>query len=198
MEGVERIDGVSITDPTLDRGALEVGAARARARLAQYATAPAYEVVEIHASPDREVRRARTPRIYVDPQGESVMENFMGGRFTRPHQALKGMVEVIAKATFGESATVKWSQKAGCSCPCSPGFVVRGVPAVRWGTVTDLHVSFKVAEPYTRERRWTCIHCGKDKVRALMNAVAADNDPDPDLGWCNECAAIEAGESKEA
>lgn len=70
-------------------------------------------------------------KVFVDPVDETVMENFLGGRFNRPVYLLKNLVaDGIAKAaedgTYfrgSEELKFRWSQKAGCQCPCSPGFV---------------------------------------------------------------------------
>lgn len=66
-------------------------------------------------------------RVYVWPQGESLIDNLMNRR-SRPindfrsvaSRALSGMGVDLAKIEM------KWSQKAGCSCGCSPGFVIDG------------------------------------------------------------------------
>ena len=66
-------------------------------------------------------------RIYVWPQGESVMDNLMN-RKRRPYTAFKKEVipTVLEKMGLPADTRVRWSQYAGCSCPCSPGFIVDG------------------------------------------------------------------------
>ena len=67
------------------------------------------------------------------------MENFHGGRHTRPIAALRKLLpEALDKVdiTFTKA---RWSQKAGCSCPCSPGFII---DTEGW---EDVHVSYGVA-----------------------------------------------------
>ena len=66
-------------------------------------------------------------RIYVWPQGESIMDNLMN-RKQRPYTAYKKeVIPAVLKAMGLPADTkVRWSQYAGCSCPCSPGFVVDG------------------------------------------------------------------------
>jgi hypothetical protein len=66
-------------------------------------------------------------RIYVWPQGESIMDNLMN-RKQRPHTTYKKEVipAVLEKMGLPADTKVRWSQYAGCSCPCSPGFIVDG------------------------------------------------------------------------
>ena len=35
------------------------------------------------------------------------------------------------KTIFGESAEIRYSRKAGCSCGCSPGYIVNKIPATQ-------------------------------------------------------------------
>lgn len=63
-------------------------------------------------------------RLYVWPDNESFAENFVY-RASRPWRVYRKMLPAILKH-FGLPETTKasWSQRAGCSCPCSPGFVL--------------------------------------------------------------------------
>jgi hypothetical protein len=84
------------------------------------------------------------PRIYVTPEGETVMENFREGRHTRPYNQYKQEVLPQLFRKLGlEGVKVGWSKKAGCTmCPCSPGFIVKegNVPFDIHVTVTDKYV----------------------------------------------------------
>ena len=64
-------------------------------------------------------------RIYVHPQGETLMENLYN-RKARPHSIYRKEVlpKLFTQLGWTPSTKVKWSQYAGCSCPCSPGFIV--------------------------------------------------------------------------
>lgn len=66
-------------------------------------------------------------RIYVWPQGESIMDNLQNRR-QRPYTTYKKEVipAVLKEMGLPADTKVRWSQYAGCSCPCSPGFVVDG------------------------------------------------------------------------
>lgn len=89
------------------------------------------------------------PRIYVSPDGETVMENFTEGRHTRPYtlykqEVLPQLFRVLGLDSQFPTVKVGWSQKAGCTmCPCSPGFIVKdgNVPFDIHVTVTDKYVS---------------------------------------------------------
>ena len=78
-------------------------------------------------------RRHSRTRVYFFPKGENVLENLMH-RFSRPSKAYKQLlVEVLEKANLPYITDIKamakktvWSQRAGCQCGCSPGFVING------------------------------------------------------------------------
>ena len=76
-------------------------------------------------------------RLYIDVQGETIMDNLMN-RKSRPYQQYKALMPEIFKLLNIEPKPVTWSQYAGCSCPCSPGFIIkeddRGVDY--WITIT--------------------------------------------------------------
>lgn len=77
----------------------------------------------------RRVPRKDSPtgksRVYVDVLNETLLENF-AARTSRPYIEWKPFVlEGLASLGIG-NAKLRWSQKAGCSCPCSPGFFIDG------------------------------------------------------------------------
>lgn len=82
-------------------------------------------------------------RVYVDLDGESVLEN-MQNRRERPYNVYKTEVLPTLFRLLGIPAATKlsWSQKAGCSCPCSPGFIDNNevLPFDIHVTVTDKYV----------------------------------------------------------
>lgn len=63
-------------------------------------------------------------RLYLWPSNESVIENFLVGRHTRP----VGILRLAIPAIFAELKIgpykARWSRKAGCSCGCSPAFII--------------------------------------------------------------------------
>ena len=66
-------------------------------------------------------------RVYIFPKGESLLENLMN-RKGRPYNEYRKhvMPDVLEAMGLPRHTKVKWSQYAGCSCPCSPGFIVPG------------------------------------------------------------------------
>lgn len=53
------------------------------------------------------------------------MEQFVAGRRSRPYTEYRKLLpEIFEKAGIPAGTKASWSQKAGCSCPCSPGFVL--------------------------------------------------------------------------
>lgn len=64
-------------------------------------------------------------RVYVDPGKFDVIED-LTNRTRRPFNAWRAPVtEALARIGI-EGVKLNWSQKAGCSCPCSPGFILNG------------------------------------------------------------------------
>lgn len=86
-------------------------------------------------------------KIYVWPDGESIVENLQNRR-NRPHTTYKkevipAMLEKLKKEQPDVYNIIKdhkwsWNQSCGCSmCPCSPGFV----GDVKSDRVMDIHVT---------------------------------------------------------
>lgn len=78
------------------------------------------------------------PRIYVWIKDENVLENLQK-RHSRPYNEYRKLFPDIVRR-IGLKADIKanWSQKAGCSCGCSPAFIVRNPGELRLNK--DLHV----------------------------------------------------------
>ena len=65
-------------------------------------------------------------RLYVWPKGETLFENLQNRR-QRPYNVYKKEVlPEVWKQLGVDPLRVRWSRYAGCSCPCSPGFIVEG------------------------------------------------------------------------
>jgi hypothetical protein len=75
---------------------------------------------------DPESRDASRGRVYLHPAGETILENFTSGRRTRPYTTFRKelMPEVLVRLGLPADTKISWSRKAGCSCGCSPGFIV--------------------------------------------------------------------------
>lgn len=94
----------------------------------------------LHSANARDYNKA--PRVYVWPEGETILDN-LANRKTRPYNEFRKLVEQPALAALGLNSTthkLAWSQYAGCSCPCSPGFVVKSRAGYDYrGERVDLH-----------------------------------------------------------
>lgn len=102
-----------------------------------------YDVVVMpKASPYRGRFKAK-PRVYVWPKGETITDSFMNRR-SRPISAYRSFMHT-GLSKIGVDTTkldIKWSQKAGCSCGCSPGFIVDGWDAKLDGC--DVHITVEM------------------------------------------------------
>ena len=102
-------------------------------------------------------KSGRLTRIYINPTDETLYENYTSGRFTRPHEQFRksGLLDVILEGEmgYGESKPkAKWSQKAGCSCNCSPAFIIEGEKSKEYAY--DIFVDYDsgvIANPPTLE-----------------------------------------------
>jgi len=88
------------------------------------------------------------PRCYVGVRGEGILSN-LENRHRRPVDLYRSYIPAIKAAmhlTPEVAAKVKfnWSQRAGCSCGCSPGFIVSNLP-------THLHFDMWVTVEATPE-----------------------------------------------
>lgn len=64
-------------------------------------------------------------RVYIFPKGENIYENLMNRRQRPQTQYRKEVIpSVLDEMGLPENTKVRWSQYAGCSCPCSPGFII--------------------------------------------------------------------------
>jgi len=86
------------------------------------------------------------PRVYVHVKDESVLENF-AKRFDRPITLYREAAK-LGLEKLNISGKLRWSQKAGCSCGCSPGFILKeqggdGLPVKPF----DIWVSIVDSEP---------------------------------------------------
>lgn len=84
------------------------------------------KIVDTTVHQRKRYSRKRYPRLYISPENESVLENLIGGRHNRPadlyHKALPAILKELG---LPEDTEAVWSQYAGCSCPCSPGFILK-------------------------------------------------------------------------
>ena len=65
----------------------------------------------------------KAPRMYVDVKDETLLDNLMN-RTRRPYSVYKTMIHGSLLGQMLDLGKLTWSRYAGCSCPCSPGFVL--------------------------------------------------------------------------
>lgn len=81
------------------------------------------EILDVRAKRNETTKSTRT-KIHFFLIGENIIDN-LTNRHSRPYTEFKKhLPEVFKKAGIDLNAKYRWSQKAGCSCGCSPGFVV--------------------------------------------------------------------------
>lgn len=88
----------------------------------------------------KETRNAK-PRMYLHHSDETIADS-LAGRRNRPIDIYQKFFPKIEEALGMELGKTRWSQKAGCSCPCSPGFILEELA----GFPCDVHVSLKQIE----------------------------------------------------
>lgn len=83
-------------------------------------------------------RMYKPTHIYVWPKGETILEN-LEKRHQRPYTIYKKEVipNVLRRMGLPSYTKVRWSQKAGCGCGCSPAFIVDT------HTGADVHVTIE-------------------------------------------------------
>ena len=81
----------------------------------------------VGATSYREHQRAKKTKMYFHMTGETVLEDLTNRRERPMKEFRKHFKEVFQKIGIPEAANLKWSwsQYAGCTCPCSPGFVLK-------------------------------------------------------------------------
>ena len=102
--------------------------------------------VDIRTVTYKDVRNRVSSRVNIfeknNPNAQPIAELFSGHRHNRPYVDYREQVmpEVLKQMGLPKNAKYKWSQKAGCACGCSPGFIVKG------GIPKDVYVSVEVFE----------------------------------------------------
>ncbi|WP_449416014.1 hypothetical protein [Phormidium nigroviride] len=80
--------------------------------------------VELREFETRELQRGKNPRCFFFEKNESILAH-LSRRHHRPSQDYRKLLpQVYEKAGFPADTKARWSQYAGCSCPCSPGFIL--------------------------------------------------------------------------
>jgi hypothetical protein len=92
-------------------------------------------------NPKYHVRRTR---IYVSGSGAFDVLEDLQDRTRRPYRAWRPLVLDVLERLGYEDLTLRWSQRAGCGCGCSPGFIIEG--GARYG-LSDGDLWFKFTDP---------------------------------------------------
>lgn len=79
-------------------------------------------------------KRYRPGRMYFNVANETVLEDLINRR-SRPYNEFRKLFPVVRDklkemgydTDIGGKEKVRWSQYAGCTCPCSPGFILDSV-----------------------------------------------------------------------
>ena len=71
--------------------------------------------------------KAAQVRVYFFPKDESILDNLLNRRSRPQEEYRKLLPDVFKELNIRNTGPVRWSQKAGCSCGCSPGFIVGGL-----------------------------------------------------------------------
>ena len=91
-------------------------------------------------------KRPKNSRIHVFHKGvgsEHLFGIANGARWNHPSDLYRQVVvpEALKALNLPASTSVRWSQKAGCSCGCSPGFIVSDNEGHR-----EVFVTIEIAE----------------------------------------------------
>jgi len=65
----------------------------------------------------------KAPRVYVSLREESLIDNLFNRR-NRPTKEYRAVAKSALKEQGITVKKMRWSQYAGCTCPCSPGFIL--------------------------------------------------------------------------
>lgn len=84
-------------------------------------------------------------RVHVSVKGEGIWDD-MENRTSRPHTLWAPLIKAELEKRWGIEVKLRWSQKAGCSCPCSPAFFVTGGP-----TGLDIWATIEADAPQTAD-----------------------------------------------
>ena len=90
-------------------------------------------------------------RIYIWLEDESIMDNFIN-RHSRPYTMYRKQIlpKVFKELGWPLDTKVKWSQYAGCTCPCSPGFIINQLRQdPEYGSFYDICVTISAKENLT-------------------------------------------------
>lgn len=84
---------------------------------------------------------ARATRVYLFLERESILDNLDSRGCQKVHKIRRDILPVlVASAPEMQGMKFNWSRTAGCSCGCSPGFIVRDSVGF------DIFIDYRVEE----------------------------------------------------
>lgn len=110
---------------------------------------------------DKYPRRTARVRVYVFPADEAVLANFVA-RFNRPIALYRKAAKQALDQLGMTDVTLSWSQKAGCRCGCSPGFLTS-----RYG-MSDLYVTISADAEHADEQVRSVGALPPERIEAAM------------------------------
>lgn len=80
-------------------------------------------VKEVTSRPHELGESTKKTRVYFFVDGENVIENLQKRR-SRPYNEYRKLLPEVLSMVGIKPQKGNWNQRAGCSCPCSPGFIL--------------------------------------------------------------------------
>ena len=77
----------------------------------------------VYSTYNRPSAYSQSPRMYVSVSDETVLDN-LANRKRRPYNVYKTLIHSSGISEVLNLSELRWSQSAGCTCPCSPGFII--------------------------------------------------------------------------
>jgi hypothetical protein len=112
-------------------------------------------------------------RVYFWPKGETILDQLFTRRH-RPYEEWRKLLpEVFDQLELDYTGKSRWSQRAGCTCPCSPGFVLEHKLMVD-GMPIDIHVDldYRTDEEKVADEEKAAVRAAEREARELeRNAV---------------------------
>lgn len=88
----------------------------------------------------------KTPRIYIWVKNYNPIHDIgTGERYNKPYRDIRPMLpEILTKLGINpDGLKFRWSRYAGCTCPCSPGFIVSGYVPKSSEDYFDIHIEYE-------------------------------------------------------
>jgi hypothetical protein len=125
----------------------------------------------IRRKPGRRAGSER-PAVYFFLDGENLMQNLQDRR-SRPYDLFKQVLDkaLIEAGQACRGTDLSWSQYAGCTCPCSPGFIAK-----EGGLTANVYVTYKMEEGEMPEAHVT--YSARRLEYASMTSWCEDKDYD--------------------